>query len=72
MLKRCFFILTSILIMMHIPVVSQTGKCEEGLLRCSIAAGATLLGNPAVGAGFAAWCMSGYLWCVQYYPQESS
>ncbi|OVE78887.1 hypothetical protein BVY01_04185 [bacterium I07] len=62
-----------VLFLFNLPLQQAfAGKCSDALLRCSVAAGLTFLGNPAVGSGFAAWCVSGYVWCLQYFPESDN
>jgi hypothetical protein len=53
----------------HMRACPSAGKCQDGLLRCMASAGMNIFGNPLVAAATAAWCISGYVWCIQFYEE---
>jgi hypothetical protein len=65
----CIIILIGLIVS---PSYSENsdGKCEDGLLRCLVAAGLTSLSNYKVALGIAVWCIDGYLWCKQFYAEN--
>ena len=53
----------------HMRAFPAQGKCQDGLIRCMANAGLSLFGNPLVAAAMAGWCVSGYVWCLQFYEE---
>ena len=46
----------------------HSGPCERGLFKCLVVSAAAL-GAPLVSASLATFCVNGYVWCKNYYPE---
>ena len=46
----------------------HSGPCERGLFKCLVVSAAAL-GAPLVSASLATFCLNGYVWCKNYYPE---
>jgi hypothetical protein len=69
-----FVILVALLVSLVLSVplqagYSEKGKCQDALLRCMVSAGLSMFGNPGLAAAMAGWCISGYVWCLQFYEE---
>jgi hypothetical protein len=70
---RKLFVIFSVLLLFTI-IIAPSGlearrrsECRRAYLKCGTNAALLSIANPALGVAWAAGCMVGYVWCLEFF-----
>jgi hypothetical protein len=69
---RKFFVISSVLLLFVVLIApsgleASRGDCMRAYFKCGINAALLSIANPALGAAWAAACVIGYVWCLEFF-----
>ena len=70
---RKIFVISSVLLLLVIIIASpgleagRRAECRRAYIRCGTNAVLLSIANPALGIAWAAGCIVGYVWCLEFF-----
>jgi len=70
---RKLLVIFSVLLLLAIIIsplgseVRRRSECRRAYIKCGTNAALLSIANPALGAAWAAGCMVGYVWCLEFF-----
>ena len=70
---RKVFVISSVLLLFVIIIASpgleagRRAECRRAYIKCGTNAALLSIANPALGIAWAASCMVGYVWCLEFF-----
>ncbi len=70
---RKIFVISSVLLLLVIIIASpgleagRRAECRRAYIRCGTNAALLSIANPALGIAWAAGCIVGYVWCLEFF-----
>lgn len=66
------FVISSILLLFLIIIApsgleARSGECLRAYMKCGVSAALLSIANPVLGSAWAAGCVIGYVWCLEFF-----